>query len=137
MFKVSPACLQTFIDTDRPGQGDTRLTLTPSVIPNANYVIMLSDLNCLKYFCVFFVLQSSGAQRLFDHSVVLSRIAAVGKEFWVIINSINFTCLKESKVFVYWTFWPSSRLSDFRSSSSPDSDVSVDDADSTCHYYDH
>jgi hypothetical protein len=26
----------------RPGQGDTRLTLTPSVIPNSNYVIMVS-----------------------------------------------------------------------------------------------
>jgi 6-phosphogluconolactonase/glucosamine-6-phosphate isomerase/deaminase len=25
------------------GQGDTRLTLTPSVIPNSNYVIMVSD----------------------------------------------------------------------------------------------
>jgi hypothetical protein len=39
---------------DRQGQGDTRLTLTPSVIPNSNYVIMVSDWNCLKYFCVFF-----------------------------------------------------------------------------------
>jgi hypothetical protein len=26
---------------DRQGQGDTRLTLTPSVIPNSNYVIMV------------------------------------------------------------------------------------------------
>jgi hypothetical protein len=62
MFKVSPVSLQTFIDT--------RLTLTPSVIHNSNYVITVSDWNCLKYFCVFFVLQSSGAQRLFDHPVV-------------------------------------------------------------------
>jgi hypothetical protein len=60
MFKVSPASLQTFIDKtkcvpeDRQGQGDTRLTLTPSVIPNSNYVIMVSDWNCLKCFCVFF-----------------------------------------------------------------------------------
>jgi hypothetical protein len=45
MFKLSPANLQTFIDT--------RLTLTPSVIPNSNYVIIVSNLNCLKYFCVF------------------------------------------------------------------------------------
>ena len=37
---------------DRKGQGDTRLTLTPSVIPNSNYVIMVSDRNCLKY-CIF------------------------------------------------------------------------------------
>jgi hypothetical protein len=29
------------------------LTLTPSVIPNSNCVIMVSDWNCLKYFCVF------------------------------------------------------------------------------------
>jgi hypothetical protein len=46
MFKVSPACLQTFIDTLNyvlNDQGDTRLTLTPSVIPNSNYVIMASD----------------------------------------------------------------------------------------------
>jgi hypothetical protein len=38
---------------DRQGQGDTRLTLTPSVIPNSNYVIMVGDWNCLKYVCVF------------------------------------------------------------------------------------
>jgi hypothetical protein len=36
MFKVSPASLQTFTDA-------RRLTLTPSVIPNSNYVIMVSD----------------------------------------------------------------------------------------------
>jgi hypothetical protein len=35
-------------------RGYTRLTLTASVIPNSNYVIMVSDWNCLKYFCVFF-----------------------------------------------------------------------------------
>jgi hypothetical protein len=29
------------------------LTLTPSVLPNSNYVIMVSDWNRLKYFCVF------------------------------------------------------------------------------------
>jgi hypothetical protein len=34
-------------------QEDTRLTLTPSGIPNSNYVIMASDLNCLKCFYVF------------------------------------------------------------------------------------
>jgi hypothetical protein len=45
MFKVSPASLQSFIDT--------RLTLTLSVIHSSNYVIMVSDWNCLKYFCVF------------------------------------------------------------------------------------
>jgi hypothetical protein len=34
MFKVSPASLQTFIDT--------RLTLAPFVILNSNYVIVVS-----------------------------------------------------------------------------------------------
>jgi hypothetical protein len=58
MFKVSPASLHYywFIDylaADRQGQGDTRLTQTPSVIPNSKYVIMVSDWNCLKYFYVF------------------------------------------------------------------------------------
>jgi hypothetical protein len=45
MFKLSPAILQTFIDT--------RLTLTPSVSPHSNYVFMASDSVSLKYFCVF------------------------------------------------------------------------------------
>jgi hypothetical protein len=35
----SPDCLAA----DRQGQGDTRLVLTPSVIPDSNYVIMVSD----------------------------------------------------------------------------------------------
>jgi hypothetical protein len=39
MFKASPSSLQTFIDT--------KLTLTPSVIPNSNYVITVSDLSGL------------------------------------------------------------------------------------------
>jgi hypothetical protein len=56
MFKVSSASLQTYIDTPYCVLEDTRLTLTPSVIPNYNYVIMVSDWNCLKYFCVVFVL---------------------------------------------------------------------------------
>jgi hypothetical protein len=55
MFKVSPASHQIFIDplAERQDQEDTGLTLTPSVIPNSNYVIMVSDWNCLKYFCMF------------------------------------------------------------------------------------
>jgi hypothetical protein len=28
---------------DRQGQGDTRLTLTPSAIPNSNYLIMVNE----------------------------------------------------------------------------------------------
>jgi hypothetical protein len=48
-----------------------RLTLTPSVIPDSNYVVMVSNWKCLKYYCVFFfVLQLSGAQRFFDHPVL-------------------------------------------------------------------
>jgi hypothetical protein len=60
MFKVFPASLHTFIDT--------RLTLTPSVIPHSNYVIMVSDLNCLKYFCVFLYCNHQ-MHRLVDHPV--------------------------------------------------------------------
>jgi hypothetical protein len=41
---------------DRQGQGDTRLTLTPYVIPNSNYVTRVSDWNCLRYFSLFFTL---------------------------------------------------------------------------------
>jgi hypothetical protein len=55
---------------DHQGQADTRLILTPSVIPNSTYLIMVTDWNSLKYFCMFFfVLKSSGAHRLFDHPV--------------------------------------------------------------------
>jgi hypothetical protein len=36
------------------GHGDTRLTLTPSVISNSIYVVTVSEWSCLKYFCVFF-----------------------------------------------------------------------------------
>jgi hypothetical protein len=36
MFKVSPASLQTFIDPI--------LTLTPSAIPNPNYIIMVIEI---------------------------------------------------------------------------------------------
>jgi hypothetical protein len=41
---------------ERQGQRGTRLTLMPSVIPTSVYVIMVSDLNYLKYFCGFLVL---------------------------------------------------------------------------------
>jgi hypothetical protein len=46
VYSVSPAACQ--------GQGDTRLTLTPSFISNYNYVIMVSDWKSLKYFWAFF-----------------------------------------------------------------------------------
>jgi hypothetical protein len=49
-YLVQPDCLSA----DRQGQGDTGLILTSSVIPNSNYVIMISDWNCLKYFCMVF-----------------------------------------------------------------------------------
>jgi hypothetical protein len=32
-----------YLAADRQGQADTRLTLTPSVIPNSNFIIMVSD----------------------------------------------------------------------------------------------
>jgi hypothetical protein len=38
---------------DRQGQEDTRLTLTPSFISNSNYVIMISNWNCVNYIFVF------------------------------------------------------------------------------------
>jgi hypothetical protein len=44
-IQSAPASLQ--------GQGETRLTLTPSVIQNYNYVIMVSDCNCLNFLRVF------------------------------------------------------------------------------------
>jgi hypothetical protein len=42
MFKVSPASLQIFIDEPK--------RLTPSFIPNSNYVTMVSEWNSLKIF---------------------------------------------------------------------------------------
>jgi hypothetical protein len=62
MFKVSPAILQTFIDTpncvleDRVQYSTVRI---PNVICDGH---LQSDWNCLKYFCVFFVLYASGTQ---------------------------------------------------------------------------
>jgi hypothetical protein len=68
IFKVSPA--------DRQGQGDTRLTLPPSVIPNSNYVIMVSYLNCLKYFFVFLYCNHQ-VNRLFDHPAYTATLYTV------------------------------------------------------------
>jgi hypothetical protein len=47
MFKLSPASHQ--------GQGDTRLTLTSSVVQNSkySYIILVSDWDCLIFFRVF------------------------------------------------------------------------------------
>jgi hypothetical protein len=69
MIKVCPASLQVFIDTPNCVLEDRVQHSTPSVIPNCNYVIMVGVWNCLKYFCVFFVLLLSGEQRLFYHPV--------------------------------------------------------------------
>jgi hypothetical protein len=55
MFKVFSASLQTLLGSiwllgsRPPGPGHYRLTLTPSVIPKSNYVVMVRDWNCLKY----------------------------------------------------------------------------------------
>jgi hypothetical protein len=54
MFKVFPSRLQTFIDTPNCILENRVQYSTPSVIPNFNYVIMVSYCNCLKYLCVFF-----------------------------------------------------------------------------------
>jgi hypothetical protein len=43
MFKVSPASHQTFIDKPNRLLEDRVQYSTPSVIPNYNYVIMVSD----------------------------------------------------------------------------------------------
>jgi hypothetical protein len=51
VFLTSPLGSIWLLGSRPPSQGDTRLTLTPS---NSNYVITVSDWNCLKYFCVFF-----------------------------------------------------------------------------------
>jgi hypothetical protein len=55
-FTLTPSVIPNSdcLAADRQGQGETRFTLTPSVIPNSNYVIMVSDWKCLKYICVFF-----------------------------------------------------------------------------------
>jgi hypothetical protein len=43
MFKVSAASQSDCLAADRQGQGDTRLTLTSSVIPNSNHVITVIE----------------------------------------------------------------------------------------------
>jgi hypothetical protein len=57
-----------YLAADRQGQRDTRLTLTPSVIPNSKYVIMVRDWNCLKYFACFLFCNHQ-VHSLFDHPV--------------------------------------------------------------------
>jgi hypothetical protein len=54
---------------DGQGQGDTRLTLKPSGNPNYNYIIVVSDWNCLKYLACFCTIIISG-KILFDHLVL-------------------------------------------------------------------
>jgi hypothetical protein len=43
-YLVQSDCLAA----DHQGQEDTRPTVTPFVIPNSNYIIMVGDWNCLK-----------------------------------------------------------------------------------------
>jgi hypothetical protein len=45
MFKLSPASLQTFIDTPN--------CVLEDCVQYTNYVVMVSDWSCLKYFWVF------------------------------------------------------------------------------------
>jgi hypothetical protein len=63
MFKVSLA--------DRRGQGDTRLTLTSSIIQNSNYVIMVTE--SVKYFCAFLYCIIRCTET-FDHPVFISSL---------------------------------------------------------------
>jgi hypothetical protein len=55
------------LTANRQGQRDTRLIQTPSVFPNSNYVIMVSDWNCLIYFCMFFCTVIIRCTETFDH----------------------------------------------------------------------
>jgi hypothetical protein len=91
--------LQTIIDTpncvleNRQGQGNTRLTPTPSVITNSNYNTMARDWNCLKHeveskifrtgaaiYTAVVVARSTGPNRPNCESQVLLRsFAATGK----------------------------------------------------------
>jgi hypothetical protein len=66
IFKVSPA--------DRQGQRDTRLTLTPSSILNSNYVIMVSNWNCLKYFACFFTVIIRCTETFWSPCIYLNKI---------------------------------------------------------------
>jgi hypothetical protein len=47
----------------------SRRPCSVSVIPNSKYVIMVSDWNCLKYFCVFFCTVIIRCTETFDHPV--------------------------------------------------------------------
>jgi hypothetical protein len=53
-------------------RGDTRLTLTPSVTPNSNCVIVVSYWNCLKYFCLFFTVIIRCTQTFWSSCICLS-----------------------------------------------------------------
>jgi hypothetical protein len=44
-----------------------------SIVPNSDYVIMISDLNCLKYFCLF-LYGNHQVHRDFDHPVLTALI---------------------------------------------------------------
>jgi hypothetical protein len=84
---------------DRQGQGDTRLTLSPSVIPNSNYVIMVSDWNFLKCFCVFFCSVIRRTKTFLSHciTVVESVYCAVRSES--LLKTLRLVGLK-AKIYV-------------------------------------
>jgi hypothetical protein len=80
-YLVQSDCLAA----DRQGQGDTRLPLTSSVIHNSNYVIMVTDLNYFKYFCMF--LYCNQVHR--DLLITLWKAVwetALGLPIWIICN---------------------------------------------------
>jgi hypothetical protein len=87
MFKVFPASLQTFVDT--------RLTLTPSLMPNSNYVIMVSDLNYLKYFCLFFSYCNYQVHRHFFITLYTVCVRRLSRDLcvnYIIKNIYMFSC---------------------------------------------
>jgi hypothetical protein len=82
-------------------QRDTRLTITPFVIPNSNYVIMVSDSNYLKYFCVFLYCNHQVPQRfliiLYVCEFYSPRLNSSGQRQWN--GRARGTCGREKKAY--------------------------------------
>jgi hypothetical protein len=81
---------------DCQGQEDIRLTLTPSIIPNSNYVIMVSDWNCLKYFCLFLYCNHQVHRDFLItlYNVTLTRLIETDKMlFSFLIDLDNLSCI--------------------------------------------
>jgi hypothetical protein len=81
--QVSPASLQTLIDT--------RLTLTPSAIPNSNYIIMVSDRNCLKFVACFLYCNHKVHRDILITLYEIKRILSCA--FFGLMHNCNVICL--------------------------------------------